>query len=135
MYLSEFCHPVESSKHNRKKCPSNPTRGSQATTNKPVSDDAKNPADHTSYTLHQSFDKQQSSSTSANQHQAGINDGANDFKSSPEKGNGEGASVHHLMKRSFLHTRRVILCYTPGRPSVYPSVSNFLCTQLLLQFP
>ena len=36
---------------------------------------------------------------------------------------------------SFLYARRVVLCYTPGRPSVCPSVSNFLCAQLLLQFP
>ena len=29
------------------------------------------------------------------------------------------------------HARMVVLCYTPGRPSV----SNYLCAQLLLQFP
>ena len=44
---------------------------------------------------------------------------------------------------TFLYARRVVLCYTPGHPSVRlsvcpsvrPSVSNFLCAQLLLQFP
>ena len=29
------------------------------------------------------------------------------------------------------HARRIVLCYTPG----HPSVSDYLCVQLLLQFP